>query len=126
MPAVFCCPSEGNADRFLTSYAMIVGPHAISDGPTSHKLGDVKDKGANTILLAEAANAGIRWLEPRDLNVNDMKYVVNGRPELSQGSKSDIASQHPGLAHALMCDGTVRDVNVDVNEKVLKAMLKID
>jgi hypothetical protein len=126
MPRIYRCPSEGEADQFLTSYAMIVGPHAISDGRTSHKLGDVKQKGANTILLAEAANAGIKWLEPRDLNVSEMKFDVNGRPEPPYGSKSDIASAHPGLAKALMCDGTVRDVNSSVDQETLKAMLRID
>ena len=34
MPKVYRCPSDYDDDRSRTSYAMIVGPHAVSNGPT--------------------------------------------------------------------------------------------
>jgi hypothetical protein len=103
---------------------MIVGPHAISDGPTARKARDIKDGLAKTIMVAECAGAGIDWLEPRDLNVEEITNVTGGgeykKPPVG------INSYHAGVAYALFCDGTVRAIPYWVDEKVLKAMLTID
>ena len=50
----------------MTSYAMIVGPHAISDGPTPRKIDDIRGGPSNKVMVAECAGAGIEWLEPRE------------------------------------------------------------
>jgi len=127
MPAVYRCPSDYSADHSQTSYAMIVGPHAISDGPTSRRIRDIKDGGSKTIMVAEAANAGIKWTEPRDLNAKDMTFVTHVVKEHSRGYESDIASRHgSGRTNVLFCDGIVNDVNDGTEEKVLRAMMTID
>ena len=125
-PMEYRCPSDSAADRSQTSYAMIVGPHAISDGPTSRRIGDIKDAGRATIMVAEAADAGINWMEPRDLNVKEMTFVLHDAQEDSHARGSDIASRHPGTVNVLFCDGTVRAVKIDVDQEVLRAMLTID
>jgi prepilin-type processing-associated H-X9-DG protein len=126
MPGLYRCPSDPAADRSLTSYAMIVGPHAISDGPTARRVSDVKDGTSNTIMLAETANAEIQWLEPRDLNTEDMVFRVNALRDSPHESGCGISSRHPDRANVVFCDGTVRAIDEIVAEKILKAMLTID
>jgi hypothetical protein len=127
MPAVYRCPSD-SASHSQTSYAMIVGPHAISDGPTARRMSDVKDRGMKTIMVAEAANARINWLEPVDLNTKDMTFHAD--IELREPSRErafDIASPHAVAVNVLFCDGTVHDVNKrSVDQKVLQGMFTID
>ncbi|MCX7425615.1 MAG: DUF1559 domain-containing protein [Planctomycetia bacterium] len=131
MPAVYRCPTyaamslSDEATNSLTSYAMIVGPHAISGGPTPHKMSDVTDGLSNTIMVVECAGAGINWLEPRDLNAEEITNVRIGSGEY-KNPPGGINSYHPGVANTLFCDGTVRAVDQSVGEKVLKGMLTID
>lgn len=128
MPKVYRCPSDYDDDRSRTSYAMIVGPHAVSNAPTSRRLSDIKENGTKTIMLAEAANSKIQWLEPRDLNVKDMTFRPDaGDPRgPSPEHHSDIASNHAVKIKVLLCDGTVHDVEKTLDEKSLKTMLNAD
>ncbi len=109
----------------MTSYAMIVGPHAISDGPTPRKIDDIRGGPSNKVMVAECAGAGIEWLEPRDLKAEDIKSF-----ELDSGDRTKpprgINSEHPGSANVLFCDGTVRTIHRPMDEKALGAILTID
>jgi prepilin-type processing-associated H-X9-DG protein len=129
IPSVYRCPTEAPPEAppgvSKTSYAMIVGPHAISDGPTPRKLGDVKDGLSNTIMVAECAGAGIQWLEPRDLNAEKITNDGIGTGEY-KNPPGGINSFHPGMAHVLFCDGAVHTIHSSVDEKTLKALLTID
>ena len=100
MPAVYDYPTDIPDDGSQTSYAMIVGPHAISDGPMSHHLGDIKDNGTGTIMVSEVAHAGITWLEPRDLSVKDMTFVTH----VGQVFRKGMSRTSPALiAKWLIC-----------------------
>jgi prepilin-type processing-associated H-X9-DG protein len=131
MPAVYRCPSSTRdldkaALRSQTAYAMIVGPHAISDGPTPRTLRDVKDDPFCTILVAECAGAGIQWLEPRDLDVRKMTYQVTYPGDEQKAYLVEISSSHPNVANMLFCDGSVRSVPNDIAPKRLQALTTID
>ncbi|MGA2618291.1 MAG: DUF1559 domain-containing protein [Thermoguttaceae bacterium] len=131
MPAVYRCPAYAHtrgeeAVTSLTGYAMIVGPHAISDGPTPRKARDVKDGLANTIMVAECAGAGINWLEPRDLDVTKMTFRITGPDETTKGHRVDISSYHAGVACVLFCDGSVRSIPKYIEPKHLEALTTID
>ncbi len=114
MPAVYRCPSDKSPDRSQTSYAMIVGPHAISDGPTSRRLKDIKHAPSNTILLVDAAGAGINWLEPRDLNADKLTFRSRAVANDQQHQPSKILSPHGATANALMCDGSVQSLSIEL------------
>ncbi len=125
MPLVYRCPTEAEPGSSQTSYAMIVGPHAISDGPTAHSMKDVKDGLSNTIMVAECAGTGINWMEPRDLNTEEMTYRINALNDDRKSDKSDISSDHVGVANVLFGDGSVRGLSATLDPTVLKAMTTI-
>ena len=80
MPLVYYCPSEPGPRGTQTSYAMLVGPHCISDGPTAHRLQDITGGPSNTIMVAECNGAGINWMEPRDIDTQTMvNFAGSGR-----------------------------------------------
>lgn len=127
MPKSYRCPTESDPDYSHTSYAMIVGPHAISDGPTSHSMADIKDGASKTIIVAEAAGADIDWMEPRDLATEAMTFQLNAYSrDPQQSNKTDISSEHSGTINVLQCDGTVRFLSTSVKREVLEALMTID
>jgi hypothetical protein len=126
MPHVFRCPTDSPSDLSWTNYAMIVGPHAISTGATSRRLDDLVDRGAGKVMISEVANAGINWLEPRDLSVKDMAFVTKPALYRSDGHESGLISLHSNVVNMLLCDGTVKAVETTVNEKTLAEMLTVD
>lgn len=120
MPEVYRCPSDvstiGESD---TSYAMIVGPGTISDGPTAIKASEIRDGPSNTIMVVEVAGAGIHWMEPRDLNAKEISFAVN--EDLGDGIQSD----HAGVANVLFCDGSVRSFSNSADPKTVQATCTI-
>ena len=126
MPSIYHCPSEGETDGIETSYAMIVGPHAFSDGPTLRKMADITDGLSNTIMVAEASGAGINWLEPRDLDVERMTFQMRSTNDPQEPNSSDISSSHPGVANVVLGDGSVRSLSDTLDTEALKAMTTID
>jgi hypothetical protein len=126
MPAVYRCPGDDSDDRTKTSYAMIVGPHAVSDGPSSRRIGEIRDGGTGTIMVAEAADAGINWLEPRDLDVKDMTFDIHANQEPPRKRASDISSPHVNVIGVLFCNGKVGAVDKSVGEEHLREMMTAD
>jgi prepilin-type processing-associated H-X9-DG protein len=128
MPSAFWCPSSPiNSSQSQTSYAMIVGPHAISDGPTARCESDIKDGLSNTIMVAEAAKSGINWMEPRDLNVEKMDFCTRAAKKDLRRESCEIFCIHSSVANVLFCDGSVRPLSNDsVMPKDLEAMMTID
>jgi hypothetical protein len=120
MPSVFACPSNPDAPS-CTSYAMLVGPHAFSPGPTGRTVDEISaaDGASATLMLVEAADAKINWLEPRDLNVEEMSFVIN------KNSK-EITSHHAGAAVVSYCDGRTSILNDDIKPETLKALTTVD
>ena len=109
------CPSDADSDRLDTSYVMVVGKGTISAGPNSVRMEDITDGTSHTIGLAEMAESGIPWIEPRDLKFDDMSFKINDFPNKC------IRSRHPGIANVMMMDVSVHSLKEDIDPKVLKA-----
>jgi prepilin-type processing-associated H-X9-DG protein len=124
MPKTYQCPLDGKVGT-TTCYAMLVGPPAVSSGSKSCSLKGIKDGASNTFMVVEAVNAGINWMEPRDLDAEKMTYQVFCGEDVAKG-KNDISSRHNGAANVVLCDGSVRSIAVDTDPKVVKAMTTID
>jgi type II secretory pathway pseudopilin PulG len=125
MPLVFACPSGASPGGSTTSYAMIVGPHAVSDGPTARSYRAIKDGLSNTLMVAEAAGAHINWMEPRDIKAEDARFQP-GPQRNGSVAWPGISSEHACGAHMLLCDGSVQFLSETVDPKILDALITID
>jgi prepilin-type processing-associated H-X9-DG protein len=126
MPRVYQCPSDAAVGGAQASYAMLVGPHAISDGPTARPVRAVMDGLSNTIMVVEAADAGINWMEPRDIDAEGLRFRIGAnRVAERRVTNSEISSRHPGGADVLFCDGSVRFLSERTDPKTLKALATI-
>jgi prepilin-type processing-associated H-X9-DG protein len=93
-PPTFHCPSDPGPTDSAT-YQVIVDPRTIFTGnPTGIRVAEIKDGTANTILVAEAADA-VPWTKPEDLSLE------SSSPTLGLGSR------HPGGFNGSMADGSV-------------------
>ena len=113
------CPLDDEADDMDVSFLMVVGPGTFSDGPRATKGRDITDGTSHTIAAAETTNSGIHWMEPRDFDFNTMSLRINDPVGMS------IRSNHPGVANALMADGSVQSISEDINPEALKALMTI-
>lgn len=103
MPSVYSCPAEPDGlSAGESNYMVIVGDPTAFPGAEAMSSNDVGDELAGTILVVEVPVQGVSWLKPQDLDIDRMQYVING--EFGE----EISSAHPGGAHVLMADGTVR------------------
>ena len=119
MPDVYRCPSERAPNLNDTSYAMVVGPGCISDGPGAAKIADITDGASNTLMVVEVAGNGINWLEPKDWDTAQSDFFIDDGD--GQGGESD----HPGVVNAAFADGSVHSLSSDFDPEALKAMTTI-
>ncbi len=119
MPAQFRCPSD-SVDGNNTNYVAVVGPETVWPGAAPVGVRAIRDGTSNTILLVENVGAGINWLEPRDLTLDEALRGIN--PPHQPG----ISSHHPGGADAVFCDGHVQYLSDELNPNTLRALLTKD
>ena len=127
MPREFACPDDTSPGSGMTSYAMLVGPHAFSPGPKGRSLDQInnKDGASNTIMVVEVADAHINWMEPRDIDAEQMQFRINGSQNPS-GKNAEISSRHPNGANVVFCDGHVQFIPALTDPKNVKAMTTFD
>ncbi len=89
MPQIFHVCSEP-ASTSVTNVVVIAGAGTAFPGSQSTRKEQFADGLNNTILLAEIANSDINWLEPRDLDVEQMSFRVNDplRPSISTSRRT--------------------------------------
>jgi prepilin-type processing-associated H-X9-DG protein len=105
----------------LTDYVLIRGPDtAFPGGGKRVSLSDVSDDPSTTILAVEAADSGIHWAEPRDLDIGQMSFRIN------DPSRPGISGHHHGGVNVLMMDGSVRFLRDDLSPATVKALITID
>lgn len=114
MPAVYACPSHGNAPgNTTTAYAGVFGEQSIFRGAQPVGMSDITDGTSNTIMVGEASESNIPWMKPEDVDVSKHPSV---------GDPAGFNSRHTGGIMVLMCDGSVRYVPLSVNPQTLKAL----
>ncbi len=127
IPAEYQCPSDPTLRSLgTTDYAMLVGPHAISDGPNGRRMSDIKHGIGSTIMVVEAAGLSPCWLAPTDLQTDKMTYVIDCPADRHDPDTFNISSDHPSVANVLFCDGHVQSLNKGIDPKTLEAMTTID
>ena len=120
-PPYFRCPSGlSTGDVQSTNYVVIRGPGTAFPGTQSTSVSDFQDGVERTILLVEIANSTIHWMEPRDLDLADMSFVID-----DPGTPS-ISSPHPrGPGIVLANNISVYRCQPDMSPAVLKSLTTI-
>ena len=114
------CATDRGSGGLDTSYVMVVGPDTISPGPKSRRLKEITDGISNTAIIGEMSESGIHWMEPRDLDFQNMSFKINDKN--GQG----IRSKHPGIATVVFADGGVRSLSEDTDPEIVRALFTIN
>jgi hypothetical protein len=95
---IYSCPADPARDPRMTSYVAVVGPHTVWPGEKSRSYESLRNGLSNVVTVAEAANSGIHWMEPRDLEFDKIDFSVNGRakPGISS-AKATVPTSASGM-----------------------------
>ena len=107
MPRVFRCPDEVSDQPWHTSYVAIVGADTIWSSEQGRHIHDIKDGTSKTLLLVEQPMSGIHWMEPRDLNLEELAILDPDGPR-NHGGSVIIGSFADGHTLALSSIGPER------------------
>ncbi len=132
---VYLCPSMGRGSmlrqgRGATDYGGINGTRFVAKNnpPNGVMLYDrwlraahIRDGLSNTLSVAEAGGwPDGQWINAR--NVYDVAHTINYEPAPGEMPENEIQSQHPGGAHGLFCDSSVKFLSQGMDEDVLAAV----
>ncbi len=103
------------------SYLAVIGEQSIWPADRCTKMNSIRGGTSNTIALVEVADAGIHWMEPRDLTFEQAAQGIN--PPLT---KLAISSIHRDGANCLFADGFVHFVSDKIPKESLRGLLTIN
>ena len=111
MPKLYA-PVRGKAKAGETFYQRFVGKGAVfgERGVSAYSLENIPDGAANTVLVVEAATPVV-WSQPVDLAFDEKKPL----PEFGGLFDGDF--------HVAMCDGSVRFLKKNPNEKWMRFVI---
>lgn len=118
MPRVYASPSDDSAvTSYETSYMVVVGRATIFPGANkTTNMNEVTDNLANTLLVVEATESGVSWMEPKDLDASKMDYSINAGPN------NCIRSHHPYGAMSVFADGKTHFLTNDLPAEYIEAL----
>lgn len=99
----FHCDAEVQPPSSKTSYVAVVGPGSVWDPQSPVKRADITDKKSQTLLIVEWHDSDIRWMEPRDLSVEEF-VAQGGRSHHPFGDKAPPAADDPHVFLAAFAD----------------------
>jgi prepilin-type processing-associated H-X9-DG protein len=114
----FNCPSAGEASN-NTNYMVIVAEDTIFRGDSPVQMAEITDGTSNTILVVEVYGATTSWMEPVDLELEDMQMAING-------GNTEIRSRHPGGANVAFADGSVHFLAESIDPAMLRNLITRD
>lgn len=110
----YSCPSSPNVKGVC--YAAIVGPETMFPGDGCLRLSQITDGTSNTIMVVEVQPTNRSWMEPVDLESDQMLHAINSGP-------SEIGSKHVGGAQVALADGSVRFLSTSISPETLQALI---
>jgi len=129
MPRIYRCPNSPQGVA-MTDYVAVVGSRTAWPGSKSRRLSEITDGASVTLLVVESSNSGINWMEPRDLDFDQMSMTVNSASGVGISGQHPKSSrfprQEPTGACAAMADGSVHFLPNDLSSETLKALLTVD
>jgi uncharacterized protein DUF1559 len=99
-----------------TSFVAVVGPETAWPGAGVRTNADLGDGPGQTLLVVEVPDGQFRWMEPRDLQFDQMSFRINDRSGRGLGSRL-------GGARVVFADGVVRTLPDNFDPETLRAML---
>jgi hypothetical protein len=113
-------PAWGEPEELTANFLAVVGPGMAWQEGKCINLDDITDGHESTIMLVEAANSGVHWMEPRDLHILQKAPTIN--PKGGQG----ISSRHLGGAHAATAGGRTLFLSEKLSAATIRALLTIN
>lgn len=119
MPNTYALHSERRSGvrTTITNYLAIVGQETVWRPGKVVKYEDITDGPSNTILIAENRGLNVHWMDPRDFDFSTMDWTIN--------SPQGISSKYDAPA-AVMVDGSVRKLSLQISSEALKALCTIN
>ncbi len=109
------CPSVADMPPNHTTSLAIVAPGSLFAPAESRKLSDITDGTEQTIAVLEApSDRSIPWMSPQD--ADEALF-------LSLSKESNLP--HRGGTHALLCDGSVRFLSLNLSPAARRALISI-
>jgi hypothetical protein len=103
MPSYYVCPADREGkSRWRTNYFVVVGEGTAFPGAKAVRLEDIERQRAEAILLVESVGLDVHWMEPKDLSLDSMSFVLN------DDSKPSVSSKHRKGPNICMVDATKR------------------
>jgi hypothetical protein len=110
IPGLYRNPNA-DANSTETSYLALVGNQtALGDGEKAVRIRDMTDGTSNTVMLFEVRRK-IPWTKPVDIAYD------------TKGDLPELKGFHQGGYHVGICDGSVRFIFQNIDEKVLRALI---
>ncbi len=109
-PSYFQCPASNlSREKGETTYAMIVGPDAVSNGSESVGMDFIAStpQGASGTLLITESRIPVPWTAPYDIPLESLRDGISPRVAPSK-DKQGVGAPHNSNAVAAFVDGSVR------------------
>ena len=122
---VYECPSRYEyPTRFTTGYLAVLGDQTPWSGSGTTNRQEIAD-GRDRILIVESS-VSVHWMEPRDLEFDQMSFSINDRGSRGIGSNHFTPAVFPKSnlgAHVLLIDGSVRFLGNRFDSETIRSML---
>ena len=122
------CPDD-RPQEATTNYLAVMGAATAWPASASTRLQDFSNP-SRSILVVESANTGIHWLEPRDLEFDELQLTIHAASWIGFSSRTSnpgqaISSGHPRGANVVFADGSLEFLATETSPELLKKMLVI-
>ena len=116
MPTVYAlhgCERPGNV---TTNYLRVIGEQTASPLSRTLQQLDVIDGTSNTLFIVENVDAGVHWMDPRDLAFDSMSFTISAPNGISSWLEPPAG---------LLLDGSVKTLSPLMPPDVVKALRTI-
>lgn len=104
----FLDASNPNVSPGQTDYLFVTGAGTVFEAGGTPTIGTVADGLSNTLLVVEVKGSGVKWSEPRDLDLSQPIPLPPGN--------------HPNINLILLGDGSVRSVNKNLSPQTIREL----
>jgi hypothetical protein len=117
---MYSCPADTSTwNNAETNYVVITGKDTMFDATNSMGPLMIRDGTSSTLMIVEVTGTGIHWMEPRDLDIGTMDFLV-GTP-----TGKNISSLHQRGAQVAFADSRPDCLNPDAREDDVRRLTSV-